>query len=148
MLIFRQCLLLIFSDEMTENLSDSSEFEDEELVPEKSKFKYQKTYEAFKKWCLEKNCTVVNERVLLAYFSKEQSKYSTAWSIYSMLRLTLKVNDNVNIANYTKLKDYLKSKSDGYHAKSSRSFTKDEIYRFIKDAPNVDFLAAKVHFLN
>lgn len=116
------------------------------LLPGKSKEKYEKTYDNFKKWCKEKKIDIINENVLLGYFSSELSelKSSTTWSIYSMLKSTLSVKENVNISGYHKLIALLKRKRDGYFAKKSKILTKEEIFRFIKEAPDVKFLAMKV----
>lgn len=65
------------------------------LLPKVSKEKYEKAYKDFKQWCDGKKIGVINESVLLAYFSTELS--STSWTTYSMLRSTLNVKDNIDI---------------------------------------------------
>lgn len=40
----------------------------QKLCPEKSKDRYNKEYSVFLKWLEEKNTTIVNETILLAYF--------------------------------------------------------------------------------
>lgn len=159
-------LEVICSIKMTENLQNiaimndcdsDSDFDMEAaaekslstLLPEKSKEKYEKQYEIFKKWCNDKKATVVNETVLLAYFSSDEMvkfKSSTLWSIYSMLKLTLNVKDNIDVCTYNQLRALLKRKGDGYVARKSRIFTMENIYKYIKDAPDVDVLVIKVNF--
>lgn len=120
------------------------------MLPEKSKEKYYKAYDTFKKWCGEKSVKTVDEKVMLAYFSSEDNrkfKASTAWSIYSMLRATLSLHDNIDVSNYDHLRAFLKRKATGYQAKKSKVFTKEEAFRFVKEAPDVDYLAMKVNSL-
>ncbi len=60
------------------------------LLPEKSKNKYEKQYKIFCEWCAVKKIKNYTENVMLVYFKeKSQSiKSSTLWSIYSMLKAT------------------------------------------------------------
>ena len=69
------------------------------LLPEKSKNKYNVVYKNFQDWCSSKNIkSSFTENVLLAYFSELSTKYkpSSLWSFYSMLRSTLNINNGVN----------------------------------------------------
>lgn len=118
------------------------------LLPVISKEKYEKTYRAFKQWCNEKKIKVIDENKLLAYFDTEMKQFqsSTTWSIYSMLRSTLNVKDNIDISKFNNLRALLKRKNDNYFAKQSRIFTIEEIYKFLKDAPDNVYLATKVKF--
>lgn len=61
-----------------------------------------------------------------------------------MLRLTLSIHDNIEISNFNNLRALLKRKSKGYIAKRSRIFKKEEVFRFIKEAPDLEFLSVKV----
>lgn len=101
----------------------------EELLPDKSKERYEKQYAKFKSWCNNKKVNQVTEEVMLAFFAEESKIYksSSLWSTYSMLRAVLLIKENINIANYLKLKSYLKRKSVGYEAKKSRVFSRNEI---------------------
>lgn len=119
------------------------------LLPDKSKNAYEKVYKSFKNWCAEKNAgDTVTESVLLVYFTKElhKLKASTMWSTYSMLRATLNIKENVDIKNFTKLRAHLKKQNKGYHAKKSAILTKDQVYQFVIDAPDQQYLAMKVTF--
>jgi len=71
-------------------------------------------------------------------------KASTLWSIYSMVKSMLQVNENVDISKYRKLQAYLKRKNDGYEAKKSNILTMDEVVRFLSEAPDDNFLLMKV----
>lgn len=59
-----------------------------ELVPDKSKARYERTYLSFEQWCGQKNVKVINENVLLAFFSEKALNFkpSSLWSTYSMLK--------------------------------------------------------------
>lgn len=121
------------------------------LLPEKSKKTYEKTYKTFKDWCAKKKSgDAVTENVLLVYFTKELAKLksSTAWSIYSMLRATLSVKENIEIKNFNKLRAHLKKINKGYHPKKSAILTKDHIYQFVENAPDTKYLAMKVRLAN
>ncbi|KAK5646365.1 hypothetical protein RI129_004829 [Pyrocoelia pectoralis] len=83
--------------------------------------------------------------VLVAYF-EEKSKYlksSTLWSVYSMLKSTLNIKENINIEKYTKLIALLKRKHDGYLPKKSKILEMTELEKFINEAPNEDYLMIK-----
>lgn len=116
------------------------------LVPEKSKQKYTLSYNLFMEWCKEQKTSSCSENVLIAYFGNISSKFksSTLWSQYSMLKTMLNINKGVDISNYSKLRAFLKRKSDGYRARKSKVFTTNEIDKFIKEAPDSIYLLAKV----
>lgn len=117
------------------------------LLPAKSAGAYENAYSKFKVWCAVKKApAVVNENTLLVYFSSElaNSKASTAWSTYSMLRGTLCIKEDVDIKQFGKLRAYLKKLNKGYHPKKSAIFAKSNIYKFVKEAPDVEYLAIKV----
>ncbi|CAH0560672.1 unnamed protein product [Brassicogethes aeneus] len=116
------------------------------LLPEKSKKKYEATYKNFLDWRARHNLDSFCENIVLKYFEQLSEKYksSSLWAQYSMLRSTLIINNNVNIENYRKLKDFLKYKSQGYTAKKAKTFSQEEINRFINEAPDEIYLATKV----
>ncbi|KAJ6645197.1 hypothetical protein Bhyg_00400, partial [Pseudolycoriella hygida] len=108
---------------------------------------YEKAYDTFTEWCNKKKITVVDQGVLMVYFSSakmESYKPSTAWCIYSKLKSMLELNDGVDISKFKKLQMLLKRKSTGYRPKKSRILTLEDIYRFLKEAPDNNFLAVKV----
>lgn len=72
-------------------------------------------------------------------------KASSVWCFYSMLRTSIQTNHNVDI-NYPKLQTFLKKASVGYRAKKSKGFQPSEIRNFLCNAPDKEFLAAKVTF--
>ncbi|KAK5642934.1 hypothetical protein RI129_009101 [Pyrocoelia pectoralis] len=79
----------------------------------------------------------------ICYLSKIR-KPSSLWSYYSMLKATLKMNHNVDIASYFGLFGFLKRKFDGYKTKKSKVFTKDNVETFWYEAPDEIYLMIKV----
>lgn len=72
------------------------------LLPEESEQKYLATYKKFNDWRVERKAPIA-ENVMLAYFD-ELSKYfkpSSLWSIHSMLKSTIKINDKIDIVCHT-----------------------------------------------
>ena len=118
----------------------------EELLPQVSKKKYEIVYTAFMDWRSEKNINSYSENVLLAYFGELAQRYKSfsLWAQYSMLKSTLNINNNVDISKYSKLRAFLKRKSEGYIPKKAKTFTPEEINKFIKESPNGIYLATKV----
>ncbi|KAJ8918799.1 hypothetical protein NQ315_011083 [Exocentrus adspersus] len=116
------------------------------LVPEKSKKKYELAYKSFMNWRNENGASSFSENLLLTYFGKlaERYKSSSLWTTYSMLRSMLNIHHNENIEKYSKLRAFLKSKSEGYHAKKAKIFTPSQINAFIDEAPDYTYLATKV----
>lgn len=116
------------------------------LLPEKSKRFYDKMYRSFMDWRIQKKTTSFSENVLLAYFAELGEKYksSSLWSYYSMLKSVLILKHNVNMEKYSKLRSFLKRKSEGYQAKKSETLTPEEIKKFISEAPDEIYLLHKV----
>jgi hypothetical protein len=116
------------------------------LLPHRSKACYNKTYNIFMDWRIRKKITSFSENVLLAYFADIATKYksSSLWSFYSMLKAVLRINHDVDIEKYAKLRSFLKRQSEGYEAKKSKTFTPEEITKFMANAPDKDYLLHKV----
>lgn len=118
------------------------------LGPSKSIEKYSAAYNHFVNWCNSKNVTVYQENVLLAYFNsmviEKKWKSSTLWSRYSMIKSQLAIKKDINIGKYLKLRAFLKKSNEGYVAKKSRVFSKEEFERFICEAPDDSYLGLKV----
>lgn len=112
----------------------------------KSKDRYEKTYRAYRDWCNDKGVpNIGSENVILAYFAqlKKDKKPSTLWAHYSMLRATLNIKDNIDISKNAKLIAFLKQQNIGYQPKKSSVFTKENMEKFLKNAP-LEFLPHKV----
>ena len=59
-----------------------------QILLEKSKARYEKTYLNFQHWCNSKATNIINETILLAYMHKKSKIYKACslWSQYSMLK--------------------------------------------------------------
>lgn len=115
-------------------------------LQEKSKISYERQYNTFLEWCKKKNLTEYTEPVLMQYFTEKSKFYksSTLWARFSMLRATMNNKLNVNIANYKKLTAFLKKKAIGYKSEKTKIFTRDEVNRFLTEAPDEIYLMMKV----
>ena len=116
------------------------------LLPRKSESLYSKQYDQFIKWCENNNAKSYTENVLIAYFTEKSSskKSSTLRSIYSMLKKTLLIRNNVNIFKYAKLLAFLKLQNTSYKAKKSEIFSRDNMIKFFEKAPDMKYLMHKV----
>ncbi|XP_060524184.1 uncharacterized protein LOC132700708 [Cylas formicarius] len=83
---------------------------------------------------------------MLTYFQKLSSslKPSSLWSLYSMLRSTINLKNNINISEYLRLRTFLKGQSDGYRPKKSKLLTPQQIKEFLVTAPDEKYLFTKV----
>jgi tRNA 2-selenouridine synthase SelU len=107
------------------------------LLPENSRHKYEKQYDFFIAWCNLKKVKRYTENVIVYFSEKAKTmKSSTLWSMYSMLRSVLSVKNNIDISQYKKLIAFLKQQSVGYNRKKSKTFTKEEILKFLFEAPD------------
>ncbi|KAJ8913790.1 hypothetical protein NQ315_002696 [Exocentrus adspersus] len=117
----------------------------ENLLPSKSKGKYDVIYKKFLEWRLRKNTTSFSESVVLVYFTELAKKYksSSLWAYYSMLKSTLNIYHNINIENYKRLQVFLKRQSEGHRPKKAKTFTPEEVHKFINEAPDDIYLLTK-----
>lgn len=130
------------------NLIDAANSVISNLLPDKSRRQYENAYQQFKEWCEANKARKTSENVLLAYFAEKSKKLksSTLWAIYSMLKATLNVKENVDLKKFTKLVPYLKKLSVGNHPKKSKVLTREEVNQFIREADDETYLMAKVDF--
>lgn len=116
-----------------------------QVLPAKSKEKYMKVRDNFLNWRKQKSCNSFSENVLFVYFEElsVNKKSSSLWSIYSMLRSTLQLLDNVDISKYSKLISFLKRKNEGYVPKQSMVLTNEDVKKFINAASDYEYLHLK-----
>lgn len=128
----------------TDDDNDSNEVYN--ALPEKSKERYEKQFNIFEEWRKRNNLTDYSETVLLQYFSEKAnvSKSSSLWASYSMLRATMGLKVGVNIRKYKRLSDLLKKKAAGFKSIKSKIFTREEVNRFLTEAPDESYLMIKV----
>lgn len=118
-----------------------------DLLPRKSRIQYEIAHNKFIKWCENKGVSgKYSENIFLAYFEEKAKvwKSSSLWSHYSMIKAMLRVNNDVDISKHFKLIAYLKRQGEGYQAKKSKIFTRDQIEQFLKCAPDDEYLLMKV----
>lgn len=116
------------------------------LLPSKSKSRYEKHYDLFLKWKKNEKIKKTSENIILAYIS-EMSKIknaATLWCEFSMLKSVCKIKENIDIGTYNKVVAFLKQNSKGYVPKKSQTLTEKECLTFLLQAPNEDFLMMKV----
>lgn len=63
-----------------------------------------------------------------------------------MLKSTLKLKKDVHIEKYPKLTAFLKKSSTGHKPKKSKIFTAADVEKFLNEAPDSVYLAAKVSY--
>lgn len=117
-----------------------------ELLPTKSRERYELVYNLFQKWSSDKKVHTINEEVILAYFMEKSKvlKPSSLWSNYSMLKSTINIKNNIDISRYPKVIAFLKRKSVGYKPKKSKVLNKEEIDKFLSEAEDNIYLVTKV----
>ncbi|XP_071573031.1 uncharacterized protein [Temnothorax nylanderi] len=88
----------------------------------------------------------MSEHTLLAYFKElsKSQKPSTMWGIYSMLKATIKINNDIDIYKYNTLIAFLKRQAKGFQSKKSNILTPEQIKKFIDEAPDDTYLATKL----
>lgn len=120
----------------------------EKTFPKKSKVQYLKVYNKFNAWREANNIKGLSEIVFLAYFEdlSETMAPGSLWSIYSMLRSTVQNKHNINIHDYSGVIAFLKQTNKGYKPKKAKTLTAEELRQFFLNAPDEQYLAAKVFF--
>lgn len=117
-----------------------------DALPEASKVKYFRAYHHFKGWQKERNVITVSEPLMMEYFQERamKQKPTSLWAYFSMLKRTLQMNLNIDIGSYDQVLNFLKSNSSGYEPVKSKSFTLEEVVKFVVEAPDDVWLDVKV----
>lgn len=84
--------------------------------------------------------------MLLSYFFNVEKRFaaSSVWTKYSMLKSTLKVHKGIDISKYGKLTSYLKAESRNYKPRKAKILERNQIEKFLKEAPDEEYLQVKV----
>lgn len=116
-----------------------------DLLPEKSKNKYEHQYKLFSNWCRSKKVKKISESVLLVYISElsKVMKPPTLWGIYSMLKATIRAKDDIDLSQFKKVIAFIKKQNVGHEPKKSKTLTKFQIDEFIRSAPDEHYLMKK-----
>lgn len=119
----------------------------DDKVPQHSHTLYWNAYNIFMEWMRNRRAKAISANVMLAYFKELSNKYKppSLWSTYSKLKSTIKSKHNMDIHEFTPLIDYLKEANKGYEPKKSESLSVEDVKRFLSDAPDDEYLAAKVN---
>lgn len=62
-----------------------------------------------------------------------------------MLKSMLLFNENLDISRFSKVIAYLKKASVGYQPIQSKTLSRDDIQRFMSEAPDEEYLLTKVN---
>lgn len=139
------------NDESDEDLTQINEIAsqvEKELLPAKSKKKYDLTYAQFCDWMKEKKVKTINQNVILSYFkhlaTTKNYAPTTMWSKWSMLRTEILLDRDTDIGDFPKVKALLKGRSKGHKPKQAEVFDPEEVRAFLLNAPDDVHLANKV----
>ncbi|KAJ4443357.1 hypothetical protein ANN_05025 [Periplaneta americana] len=116
------------------------------LVPDKSRARYERAYNIFTNW-FEGKEREINENTMLAYFVKRTTTLKSAnslWSEYSMLKTMINLKYGINIGQFSSLVNFLKKKNVGQMPKKSKVFDREDMIKFLIEAPDDTYLMMKV----
>ncbi|KAJ6646511.1 hypothetical protein Bhyg_01723 [Pseudolycoriella hygida] len=115
------------------------------ILPKKSADRYLQAYKAFLNWQQSNKIDTFDEKTVVSYFNEASKKYkpNTLWSMYSMLKKTFILKNNVDLSNYKLLVAFLSAQLDGYIPKKSDVFSAKQIQEFMVSAPNIRYLGMK-----
>lgn len=106
-------------------------------------------YKKFNDWCTSKMIDKPTESDCMAYFVERANsvKPSSLWAEYSMINSSLVGEKGVDLKQFSSLTEFMKRQALGYQSqrKCSKLFTKDQIIRFINEAPDDKYLMMKVN---
>lgn len=68
---------------------------------------------------------------------------SLLWSKYSMVKSMLLLHENVDISRFFKVTTFLRKQSVVYEPKKATILTRDDVNRFLKEAPDEQYLLAR-----
>lgn len=133
-------------EDLPEAIIEAAGRANSDLLPDKSKDRYQKQYQHFESWCNEKKVKSLREEVFLAYFAElsKVMKPNTLWSRYSMIKSVAKIKQNLDISKFYKVTSFLKKKNIGFRPQKAAVFTKEDISKFMSTAPDEIYLMVKV----
>ena len=117
-----------------------------DLLPEKSKERYELAYAKFEDYKKKICTTSSSQNILLEYFTELKKKYkpSSLWNYYSMLKRMIIFKEKIDIGQYCALTSLLKKEAEGFQRRKTKVFTIAEMNKFLQEAPDVQYLAYKV----
>jgi integrase len=118
------------------------------LVHDVPKHRYDKTYRRFKSWCETKNVAkgFASENVILGFLREMSATYaaSTLWSMFSMLKKTLRSYDRLDLGDMPTAMDFLKKLDKERTKKKSAVFSRSDIERYMREAPEPECMVIKL----
>ena len=123
--------------------------ENSKFCQDASKDVYLRHYLEYREFLKNHKTESISESTLLAYLQHlmETKSVTSCWTIYSCLKKMIRVNDGIDISRWPLLTDVLKTKSTTHKKKKAHVFKREEIDRFLKDAPDDQFLEDKLALL-
>lgn len=131
--------------EIPDNILEQAAQASANLLPVKSRSRYEHEYQLFTEWRNLNKIKTVSDDILLVYFVEKAKsmKSSTLWSRFSMLKSCLAIKENADINKYPKTIAFLKRQAVGYIPKKSRVLTAEQVTKFLCEAPDEQYLLAK-----
>lgn len=108
------------------------------------KTEYEASYKTFLDWQHHQNISSFSEDTLLYYFKDFSQKHTSSLSLYRKyytLKYALFKKHNFDLRNCTKIRAFLRSQLE---RNQEKSFSAEEINKFITEAPDNEYLATKV----
>ncbi|XP_050312488.1 uncharacterized protein LOC126747732 [Anthonomus grandis grandis] len=126
--------------------SQGQPLEKSSISRKKNKEKNERTYLDFIEWLMSSTHSTICEESLIEYFTNKArvAKASTLWASYYMIKSIMLNRHSIDIGNFKKVHKLLREKSKGYVADRAKAFTKEEVHKFLKLAPDEDYLLYKV----
>lgn len=134
-------------EEMPFELLEHARAASMDLLPQKSRVRYNNTYNNFKVWQGSYNVKTICEDLILAYFhvlAEKNYKPTSLYAFHSMLKATLRAHENADIGNFHQVSAFLKVKSDGYKPIKAEVLTEEGVKKFIDEAEDLAWLDVKV----
>lgn len=79
---------------------------------------------------MDNGVTSISSELIMAYFHvlhERKYKPTSLWAFHSMLKATLRANENVDIGKFCQVTAFLKTKSSGYKCVNAMVFKEAEI---------------------
>lgn len=133
-----------------EERSTSSEADAQKVAPKslelKSKRRYETAYKRFSDWCKKKKIRLPTESDCLAFFVERGNflKPTSLWTEFSMINALLVPQKGVDLKQFSSLTEFMKQRASGYQSKTTKVFTREQITKFLKEAPDSQYLMMKV----
>lgn len=115
------------------------------LLPDISKDVYIKEYNKFKTW-LEENDYKLSEDNVLRYLVLLSKNYcpTTLISTFSMIKACFLVKEKINLSEYKFVTGFLNKNSENYIPKTAKVLEEEDMEKFIRTAPDEEYLLHKV----